>query len=531
MKRNFQYLVTALLIYLMTCLTASCTDMDNVVVDSDEEAVCNFKLSLNAPISVETRAVNEDKINEIWVVQLASDGTAALVPPVHISPGTDNNIAINLKLQECKIYFFINTGDDALFDTSAALSSFTQSSVEATSLSYSSNWETKLNSSGIPMSGYWEGTPNPATAIPVELTRAIAIVTVDVPTSTIPSGDVFSLSSIQLKNIPGTVQLYRANPTGSTSPAASTSFSDYAVTTATSNTWYMPENARGTGSGRYETEKTAAAVTDGSKATFVEIKGTYNGFAVTYSIYLGENTINNYNVLRNKKYNVTINLKGKNSADARIDVEENRLAWGDILCIDGSQNLYTVKPDKYNSAVNKNAVGVVFYVGQGPDDSPGYYPGKGISSIRGYAVALNNASENDTQWGIYGQLDGLTSGSDTDFQGYNNTIKMKSKNYDVFNKAINYSVSLPSSGNSGWYLPSCGQLRYINDKHSEEISRLILENIIVKAGGQELSNYTYWEYWSSTEQLAQNAYYERMGSGHGGLSKSYKLCVRSVLTF
>lgn len=302
-----------------------------------ETGLFTFGFDAGTFATVDTRVISNDAaLNDIWVVQLNAAGTAALVPPVQVtSIGSDKKIRVKLKAEASKVYFFANTGNASLFNTSAALNTFTTSSVEATNISAGVNWG---NMSYTPMFGTWPatgtGTPTtPTISGTTELTRCLSHVSVTVKNET---GGNLAISSIQLKNVPNVLQLCPS--TASAYPAATGTYLDYSATTSRTLSYYVAENCRGTGSGRYETEKTASAVTGGAYATYVEVKGKYkNMIDVTYRFYLGGNATNDYNVRRNTKYTVTTTIKGMNETDMRVTIDtpsystssNTDATWGD----------------------------------------------------------------------------------------------------------------------------------------------------------------------------------------------------------
>lgn len=332
MKRNFQLLANICRFCLITALFAACTDSmpEQEANKPGEISECTFRLSAGTPVSVETRAADLSAIREVWVVQLNDAGTAALIAPAHVVPDASDVIRVKLKNETSKLYFFANTEDNSLFDTTASLSSFTTTTVEGKTISRTSNW---ADMSAVPMFGTWSGKPAPPEIIDaVELTRALAQISVTVTNST---GGKLSISSMQLKNVPNVLKV--ATTESGTYPAASGTYLDYPTASSLSATWIVAENCRGTGSGRYETEKTAAAVTAGSFCTYIEIKGTYNGIGITYRFYPGDNNTNDYNIKRNTKYTVSITISGKNQTDTRITMDASPLSvssgssatWGD----------------------------------------------------------------------------------------------------------------------------------------------------------------------------------------------------------
>ncbi|WP_195439545.1 DUF4906 domain-containing protein [Parabacteroides goldsteinii] len=51
-----------------------------------------------------------------------------------------------------------------------------------------------------------------------------------------------------------------------------------------------------------------------------------NGIKVEYRFYLGDNLTNNYNIQRDHHYDLTINIKGANSADLRVKITDGNVA-------------------------------------------------------------------------------------------------------------------------------------------------------------------------------------------------------------
>lgn len=347
MKRNFQSLAgicrTGLLV-LLTGLFVGCTDsVPEQDTGAGEVIECSFRLDTGTPVSVETRGIitsPDATINNVWVVQLNASGTAALVPPAYVSSvAEDNVINLLLKKEQSTLYFFVNTGQADFFNTAAELSSFTTNTLETKTLSRS-NFNSWNDEDNIPMYGTWVGMPTPPKITDadgnedkVELTRGLACLSIGVMNKVSSS---FKNLQISLHNVPGVLQL--APTATGTYPATGITFYESTPLALTSGrqTFYIPENCRGTGSGRYETEKTASAVTGGDYATYIEIKGTYNGIGATYRFYLGSNNTNDYNVKRNILYTVGITISGKNLLDARLTMDAYPLSvsssgatWGD----------------------------------------------------------------------------------------------------------------------------------------------------------------------------------------------------------
>lgn len=193
----------------------------------------------------------------------------------------------------------------------------------------------------------------------------------------------------------------------------------------------------------------------------------------TPTTWIAEGTVN---------YTVTINTK---------------LAAGDILCVDGDGNWYTVKTRNLTETDKTNAIAVVCYVGiheiGGWRDSPDNYPT--INEIHGYAIALKEAHNDAIIWGT-SDADIATSVGDANLHvavGFKNTEYMKEKtetvtedNWPAFYYTIHYPVSVPNN-TSGWYLPGVGEWDTI-----QSVSTVQNSLVMVGEGFKD-------SYWTSTE--------------------------------
>lgn len=101
--------------------------------------------------------------------------------------------------------------------------------------------------------------------------------------------------------------------------------------------FYMPENLRGIGQGTSFEDKNKPGNGPGNSGsldgcTYLTVKGDYkyestqNPIKVEYTFYLGGNLINDYNIERDHLYNLTLNLKGANSADWRVKITDGNVA-------------------------------------------------------------------------------------------------------------------------------------------------------------------------------------------------------------
>ncbi len=176
---------------------------------------------------------------------------------------------------------------------------------------------------------------------------------------------------------------------------------------------------------------------------------------------------------------------------------------GDILC----EGNAIISPANYPSS-GATAIGVVFYV-----DNTGQH---------GWAVALEDAGE--YAWGGYGSANAplphynYTRQAVYDLDGYENTRIVREHNaaHPAF-----YAVDFES----GWYVPSIGQLNYL-------FGNLVEVNASLReVAGNQFTNG--WEYWSST-MYSDNYAWSLKSSGELNTyvtATNYSRGVRAVRNF
>lgn len=389
MKR---YLYTILCSTVMVCsvLLVGCVKdqlEDNGKPGDGKTITATFTLSPEIVEEIEVRSVtdvDERLIKDLWVIQLNEAGTAQLQEPQYITSLTagprDYKVAVPLVRSASRVYFIANT-----HDTEAYKGKTTTADVESVTMAVAS--ETSIaNADGILMSAVWTGTPDLlGIAGQVSLSRAIAKVNFKLDAS-LPKGESFLLTSVQIKQVPNKLHGYRDAATTGVFPVTPTvinydptRYTKVNLTIANPQAlwWYLPENARGTGTATVQGDKASKSPTDQKDyCTYIEIKGDYllgtgQGFTSTYKIYLGANNTTDYNLNRNTVYNVNTTIKGIDAADTRIenvvlnplDYTDNGSAWFLIAPYDtqnpvdgsGSMNWY-VANGVYDATYNPNTL-------------------------------------------------------------------------------------------------------------------------------------------------------------------------------
>lgn len=340
MNKTLRLLTTATLALLLAACTAE-TDADALTggETTPDGKMINVSLTLTpeVPLEVTTREpdvpVDENIIKDIYIVQF--DDAGKLLTHAYID-NLNSNIATytgQLKNTPGKIYVVANSHMGLGYWEQTG---FGGGAISEQSLLAQTVPDAALYPGGtIIMSGVHIGKPAPKINIPLQ--RIIAKVAHNITTS-LPTGHSFTLTSVQMKNLPKYIYYVRDNPDAIPFPVLTAAFDDlmdgdspapdFFMSYDLSDWWYLPENCRGTGTATSELQKNAETAPAGQAqfCTYMEIKGKYSSgnwvgaLDVTYRIYLGRNNTNDYNLKRNTNYTVNITIKGANRADTRITV-------------------------------------------------------------------------------------------------------------------------------------------------------------------------------------------------------------------
>ena len=195
-------------------------------------------------------------------------------------------------------------------------------------------------------------------------------------------------------------------------------------------------------------------------------------------------------------YIYTYTLKGDISFSAPSFSDKTTPAPGDYYYSDGTWSA---------ELWEKPCIGIMFKAGAGEGDKVSNYAENTFAdnTIHGYVVALTNAGSADRQ--PWGNTSSVTLNTDnTKFCGYGNTQAIqKASDYNETNfwacyQATNYSPAAPSSGTSGWYLPSLGEYNALWQVYSE------IQNKLTTAGGTDMKM-SWGFYWTSSKKESSAA--------------------------
>lgn len=347
-----------LLTFILCLFTTGCSTSE------DDTSTKGFRFCVQMPksIEVETKvdlggdSSEKTAIQNAWIVQYNSNGQ--LLHCIYIDKGfkvDDTGYLVTITTgnetftkMTSNFYFILNGGESLLNGFDTLKDNSKDVLLKKTS--------TMPNEGGIPTIS---GRPLLLTAGPTSYTeekeaekvilvsrvyRAFAKFSLTI--NFLGANDLFVVKEATVTNIPKEMALYAGGGSNNNYPATvdiySTPIQLSGVSTNSTANFYMPENIRGIGNSSTFQGKNVASNGPGGNldgCTYLTLKGKYyydktqSGgnyvqapIDVEYRFYLGSNLTNDYNIRRDHHYNLTINLKGANSADLRVTITNGNVA-------------------------------------------------------------------------------------------------------------------------------------------------------------------------------------------------------------
>lgn len=359
-------LLAALLI-----MSASCVE-DTLIVNTEAPAgeYGMLSLSLNRSVgvgtAVSTRAVNVTDLHDLHILVYNSAGN--LIEQRYfatILSGNKYEFPVPVG-NGYTVYGIANTNDETAFDEDNA---GTTAELEALTTGITS-WNALDADTYMLMTGKVSSVNvldkvehNPCALTLTRIASKVTIkVTVDEPNLTISDYQVFGLpAKTYLIEQPLPVVDYdegendtntsRATGDAATAAADFLSTPKTETTTGFSVSFYMFENRAGVATGVTSGEKNkgTSAGTFTTNAARIVIHGakTVSGWdAITWTVYLGGNNFNNYNVKRNGTYSYNISLKRASYADTRISFHVSSLFAYSNIYWDGTKLTFARTEDE-----------------------------------------------------------------------------------------------------------------------------------------------------------------------------------------
>ena len=295
------------LIYIAVCsmlFCCACSDSDielNPATQAKQQLAMTFRCGAMSP----TRAATDDtRIDDINLYLFPANGD----PARHIYIAPVRPVVLELPKGDYMLYAIANLGRDT--------GERTQDFVRTLRIERD---PAALADAPFPMSAQQAVTVRGDTQIAVSLVRAVAKVNFNYTVAT-DFASSFRVKSVQLRSVPCSATFFGSSRAESSEavadmPPVETSATAYAAT------YYLLENRQGQVAGigsQQQKDQTRAP----EHATYIAIAGEADGTQVVYRIYLGENNTTDFNVGRNRVYNIDARILGLNTVDWRVSTAE-----------------------------------------------------------------------------------------------------------------------------------------------------------------------------------------------------------------
>ena len=277
--------------------------------------------------SPDTRAadasIKDNLISNIWVFQYNGSGNQITAPHYYTLPANTTasaNVSVMLRpATGCTVYIIANTNSNTWFN---GLDVSTLSKLKAATHKFASESEVYGGTSkNLLMSGSGSsltvkaGQSNALGTISLE--RMLAMITFKYKFATADLGTKLKVTRITLNSVPNTLKVGAS--TGIYPPAVDTPLEYSVITSPVAGTYYtayVPENLRGTTTNTDEKNKNKDAPA-GAICIKLYIDSEVDGGSYVYTVYPGDNNTNDFNIRRNYKYTLTLNLKSS-VTDSRV---------------------------------------------------------------------------------------------------------------------------------------------------------------------------------------------------------------------
>ena len=286
---------------MLFCCACSDADINPNPTTQAQQITMTFRCGEMSP----TRSASSDtRIDDINLYLFPVNGG----PARHIYIAPVQSVVLELPKGDYTLYAIANLGHDA--------GERTQDFVRTLHVERD---PAVLADAPFPMSAQQSVTVRGDTQIAVSLIRAVAKVNFSY-TVAADFAKSFRVKFIQLRSVPRSATLFGSSRAESSEavadmPPIETSATTYAAT------YYLLENRQGEVAGiGYQQQKDQTRAPE--HATYIAIAGEADGTQVVYRIYLGANNTTDFNVGRNRVYNIDARILGMNTVDWRVSTAE-----------------------------------------------------------------------------------------------------------------------------------------------------------------------------------------------------------------
>lgn len=295
------------LIYTVVCsmlFCCACSDSDielNPATQAKQQLAMTFRCGAMSPTRTASSDTRIDDIN-LYLFPVNSG------PAQHIYIAPVQSVTLELPKGDYTLYAIANLGRDA--------GDWAQDFVRTLRVERD---PFALENAPFPMSAQQAVTVRGDMQIAVSLIRTVAKVNFSY-TVAADFATAFRVKSVQLRSIPCSATFFGSSRAESREAVADMPPVETSATTYDA-TYYLLENRQGEVAG-IGSQQQKDQVHAPEFATYIAIEGEAAGIKVAYRIYLGENTTTDFNVGRNRVYNIDARILGMNTVDWRVSTAE-----------------------------------------------------------------------------------------------------------------------------------------------------------------------------------------------------------------
>lgn len=294
------------IIYVIVCMLlfgSACSDSD-IGPNPPEQARQQVTLTFSSSEARTRIAVDETRIGDINLYLFPANGS----PARHLYITPLRSVVLELPAGDYTLYAVANAGAD--------LGEQTRDYIRT--LRFEQDPDAPADGP-FPMSAEQAVTVSGDTKISVSLVRAVAKVNFSYSVAA-EFAPKLQIKSVRICNAPRRVSLF--------APSRAMASGDVADTNPDANpgqtfsaSYYQYENRQGTVAGIGSQDGKNQSVAP-EFATYIYIEGEADGVKVAYRIYPGENNTTDFNIVRNRVYNIDARILGMNTVDWRVSTAE-----------------------------------------------------------------------------------------------------------------------------------------------------------------------------------------------------------------
>ena len=294
------------ILYIAVCALLFCSACSDSDIEPNPSRQAKRHITLTfSPGQARTRtAADESRIDDINLYLFPASGS----PARHLYLSSQRSVVLELPEGDYALYAVANAGAD--------MGEQTRDYIRTLRFEQAPD---ALADGPLPMSAEQTVSVRGDMHIDVTLVRTVAKIDFSC-TVAAEFAPKLQIKSVRICNAPCSMSLFAPSHATTSGDVADTT-PDTATGQTFSASYYLLENRQGTvaGIGAQEGKNQTVAP---EFATYIYIEGEADGVKVAYRIYPGENNTTDFNIVRNRVYNIDARILGMNTVDWRVSTAE-----------------------------------------------------------------------------------------------------------------------------------------------------------------------------------------------------------------